>query len=58
MGQLPWVLANVDQAWIFDNSDSELRVMAEKRDGSYYVYDKAFPEIAAAMQLAATRTHR
>jgi predicted ABC-type ATPase len=45
LAQLPWFLHHADKAWIFDNSQSEPSLIAEKTAGTLVVYENALPEI-------------
>ena len=46
--QLPWFLEQADQAWIFDNSGANLRLIGEKRAGVVTLDENALPEVVEA----------
>ncbi|HEY0627956.1 MAG TPA: hypothetical protein VGD23_01370, partial [Sphingomicrobium sp.] len=50
--QLPWFLANVDQAWIWDNSGATIRSIGEKCDGVIRIDEKAIKPIVEAAEKA------
>ena len=52
LDQLPWFLANVDQAWIWDNSGATLRSIGEKCDGVIRIDEKAINPVVEAAQIA------
>jgi predicted ABC-type ATPase len=39
--QLPWFLANADEAWLWDNSGATIRAIGEKSDGRIKVDERA-----------------
>ena len=45
LAQMPWFLEQADRAWIFDNSASEPKIIAEKRDGTITLSEDAQPQI-------------
>jgi predicted ABC-type ATPase len=51
--QLPWFLAKVDGAWLFDNSGAEPRLIGTKIDGVIDIHSAAMPEVKAAAGLIA-----
>lgn len=48
--QMPWFLAQADQALIYDNSGDQIRLIATKSDGIVEVSPDAFPAIAKAIR--------
>lgn len=52
LNQLPWFLAHVDQAWIWDNSGATIRSIGEKCDGIIRIDKKAIQPIVAAAEAA------
>jgi predicted ABC-type ATPase len=48
--QLPWLLEQADQAWLFDNSGASPRLMGEKSKGVIVLDPSALPEISRAVQ--------
>lgn len=50
LGQLPWFLAEADEAWIFDNSRALPRLIAMKADGEIVLdVELAPPDLADAV---------
>jgi predicted ABC-type ATPase len=46
--QLPWFLEQADQAWLFDNSGAEPRLIGEKRGGVITLDENALPAVVEA----------
>jgi predicted ABC-type ATPase len=46
--QLPWFLEKADQAWFFDNSGAEPRLIGEKHAGIVTLGENALPAVVAA----------
>ena len=55
LAQLPWFLAQADDAWIFDNSGDRPELIAAKRHGQIAVEPNALAEIKDAVLLARTQ---
>ena len=51
--QLPWFLAEVDEAWIWDNSGATIRAVGQKANGQLEVDEQAPSCIVAAATAAA-----
>lgn len=49
--QLPWFLAQADDAWLFDNSDERPRLIGTKSKGKIKLKSSALPEIRNAAEL-------
>ncbi|WP_205598281.1 AAA family ATPase [Caulobacter sp. 17J65-9] len=47
--QLPWFLAEADQAWVFDNSSASPRLIASKEDGVVTLDKRPLPDIVEAV---------
>ena len=52
LAQLPWFLAEADDAWLFDNSDAEPQLIGTKTKGKINLASFALPEIQKAAELA------
>lgn len=52
LAELPWFLANADEAWIFDNSAEELKLWVHKRGDLYELDEDAISEITEAVSSA------
>jgi predicted ABC-type ATPase len=50
--QLPWFLAQADDAWLFDNSDDKPQLIGTKSKGAIKLRTTALPEIQEAARLA------
>jgi predicted ABC-type ATPase len=50
--QLPWFLAQADDAWLFDNSDDKPQLIGTKSTGAIKLRTTALPEIQEAARLA------
>lgn len=48
LAQLPWFLAQADDAWLWDNSGATLRVMGQKQNGVLTLDDRAMTPIQDA----------
>jgi predicted ABC-type ATPase len=51
LAQLPWFLAQADDAWLFDNSGERPQLMGTKRRGKITLRPSALPEIKKAVEL-------
>lgn len=51
--QLPWFLAQADEAWLWDNSGATIRSIGEKVDGTIRVDQKAMKAIVEVAEAAA-----
>lgn len=54
LNQLPWFLAQADDAWIFDNSNAKPRKIGTKANGQIKLTSAALPEIQRAAKLASS----
>lgn len=52
LDQLPWFLAQADDAWLFDNSNAKPRLISTKNKGQIKLASAALPEIQRAAKLA------
>jgi predicted ABC-type ATPase len=50
--QLPWFLAQADEAWLFDNSGERPQLIGTKSKGKVKLKASALPEIKKAVRLA------
>ncbi len=50
LDQLSWFLQEADQAWLFDNSGAEPRLIGEKRDGTVTLDRSALPAVVKAVE--------
>ena len=46
--QVPWFLEQADQAWLYDNSGAEPRLIGEKHDGVVTLDEHALPAVVEA----------
>jgi predicted ABC-type ATPase len=53
--QLPWFLAQADEAWLFDNSGERPQLIGTKSKGKVKLKASALPEIKKAPRLAGLR---
>jgi predicted ABC-type ATPase len=53
IAQLPWFLAQADEAWLWDNSGAKIRAIGEKSNGVLTLDERAMPAIAEAAEAAA-----
>jgi predicted ABC-type ATPase len=53
--QLPWFLAQADDAWLFDNSGDRPQLIGTKSKGKVKLKARALPEIKKAARLAGSR---
>jgi predicted ABC-type ATPase len=52
LAQLPWFLAQADEAWLFDNSTEIPQLIGTKSKGKIIIKTGALPEIENAARLA------
>ncbi len=52
--QFPWFLDQADQAWVYDNSGAEIRLIAAKAEGVITIDAKALPAIRDAIDTLRT----
>jgi predicted ABC-type ATPase len=52
LAQLPWFLAQADDAWLFDNSGQKPELIGTKNKGDIRLETTALPEIKEAAELA------
>jgi predicted ABC-type ATPase len=52
LAQLPWFLAQADDAWLFDNSGDKPQLMGTKSKGKIRLKASALPEVDKAAKLA------
>jgi predicted ABC-type ATPase len=52
LAQLPWFLAQADDAWLFDNSAESPQLIGTKSKGDIKLKTGALPEIKNAARLA------
>jgi predicted ABC-type ATPase len=57
LDQLPWFLAQADDAWLFDNSNAKPRLIGTKKKGQIKLASAALPEIQRAAKLASSAGH-
>lgn len=53
LGELPWFLAEADDAWLWDNSGATLRAIGQKQNGIITVDERAIAPICEAAAAAA-----
>lgn len=58
LAQLPWFLAQTDEAWLFDNSGASPELIGSKSDGKIKLKSSALPEIKEAARLATLEMQR
>lgn len=58
LAQLPWFLAQTDEAWLFDNSGESPELIGSKSDGKIKLKSSALPEIKEAARLATLEIQR
>lgn len=56
LAQLPWFLAQADEAWLFDNSGERPQLIGDKSGGNIKLSSGALPAIREAARLAALET--
>jgi predicted ABC-type ATPase len=52
--QMPWFLDQADQAWLYDNSGAQPRLIGQKRDGVISLDPGALPAVAEAIRTIQT----
>ena len=52
LSQLPWFLREADEAWMYDNSGENPRLIGRKKEGTVFLDPDALPEIREAVRKA------